>query len=65
MSVPLNGPVMVGTIVEMKLFPGFNMKVLDTRKCDCGGPVKCYAYKVIDPEDKEDWLCELDCNVIE
>lgn len=47
----------VGDRIEHVLVPGFVMPVLDTRPCETPDHL---AYKVIDPEGAEDWLCAHD-----
>lgn len=58
----MTGTYKVGETIEHRLLPGFTMQVLDTRDCetDSARPEPHLAYKVIDPEGSEDWLCAHD-----
>jgi hypothetical protein len=59
-------PIKIGDKIEHNLMPGFEMKVLDIEPCDpdCSGDSHS-CYKVIDPEGKEDWLCEHDVKLVQ
>ena len=48
--------------VEYRDYPGFVMDVLDERPCE---QPDHKAYKVIDPERAEDWLCEFDIRFLD
>ena len=50
--------------IEHKYFPGFLMDVLEERPCENDGGERP-AYKVIDPESAEDWLCSRDVAIVE
>jgi hypothetical protein len=57
-------PFKAGDKIEHTLFPPgmFTMPVLETRDCETDGnrPEPHLAYRVIDPEGNEDWLCAHD-----
>lgn len=52
----------VGDTIYHYLLPRFTMTVLDTRPCevDWNRPEPHLAYKIIDFEGNEDWLCAYD-----
>lgn len=50
--------------IEHKYFPGFVMEVLEEGKCPSGVDAH-KAYRIIDPEGEEDWLCEDDVEIVE
>jgi hypothetical protein len=58
--------VKVGATIEHNLMPGFPMTVLATKPCetDANRPVRHEAYKIIDPEGNEDWLCAADVHEV-
>lgn len=58
--------IAVGDTVEHNLLPGFPMEVLDTKACetDSARPETHLAYRVVDPEGNEDWLCGHDVHHI-
>ena len=51
-----------GDTIEHHLLPGFRMTVLAVEDCevDANRSAPHAKYKIVDPEDAEDWLCAYD-----
>lgn len=52
--------------IEFKSYPGFVMQVLEEKSCDGDDNAEEHpAYKVVDPEGTEDWVCSRDVQVVQ
>lgn len=52
--------IRVGDKIVHKLMPGFAMEVLEVEPCQPTHGSSHNSFRVVDPEGKEDWLCEFD-----
>jgi hypothetical protein len=52
--------------IEHQYMPGFVMPVLGHRDCETDGtrPEPHVAFKVVDPEGNEDWVCAYDVRAV-
>lgn len=54
--------IKAGEWIEHMLLPGYSMVVLEVGECEITVPRQTphNRYKIVDPENKEDWLCAYD-----